>query len=138
MIDKDIEEFTNALSKLSTVQREKFLLNLERVTFKFTINKSYLKDSAHPITVPIEYHSFLDMHKITPSIDMPVVFPFGSNATGYLYYYSGTSKKEPYRQIKIRNPYSGEGPAAFQEGDVIKIEIFKVDGSARILINKVS
>ncbi len=137
MIDKDLEDFIKALSKLSKAQREKFLLNLERVTFKFVINKSYLKYSAHPLTIPKEYYSYLDMHNIAASIDMPVVFPDGSNATGYIYHGS-TPERGPYRQIKIRNPYSGEGLASLKDGDVIKVEIFKVDGSARIVITKVS
>lgn len=120
MDDKEFEEFKGALANLSKTEREKFLTNLERVTFRFKINKSFLKYSAHPLTIPKEYYSFLDMHKISAGQDMSVVFPDGSSATSYIYHGS-TPEWGAYRQIKIRNPYSGQGLAALKEGDMIKL-----------------
>lgn len=135
--DAEIAQYGKALSGLSAAQRKKFLLNLERVTFHFNINNSYLKYSTHPLTIPKEYYSFLDIHNIGAGHNMPIVFPDGSNATCYIYH-GHTPQRGPYRQIKMRSPYSGKGVALLRVGDVVKVEIFRVRDLARIQITRAS
>jgi hypothetical protein len=133
MEDIELDKIKELIEKLSKSEREKLFTNLKRVTFNFQVQPSFLKGS-HPLTIPKEYYAFLDIHGILAKRDITVVFPDGSTATGYIYNGS-TPQRGEYRQIKIRNPYSGKGLAMLRVGDTIKIEIHKEGDLARIQIS---
>jgi len=126
----DLEEIKELLNKLSKQEREELFKNLRRITFDFKINKSFLGYPNHPLTIPKEFYSFLDIHGIKINQDATVVFPDGSTATGYIHY--SKAGWGEYYQIRIRTPYSGVGISRFKVGDIIKVEIFKVDENIRI------
>lgn len=119
----DVEEIKTLLAKLSETEREKLLINLKRVTFNFRINKSFLKYSSHPITVPREFYPFLEIHGITKKQEAKIVLPNGSIAAAYIHY--STAGYGEYYQIRIRNFYSGIGIADLAVGDTVKVEIFR-------------
>ena len=71
------------------------------IIFSFTINSSFLNESAHPITVPksqVEYKAItaerFDLKNVA------VVFPRGEKMTGYLY--SGIAGYGSYYQLRYR------------------------------------
>jgi hypothetical protein len=103
----DVDEIRTALAKLSETEKEKLLRNLNRVTFNFKINKSFLKYRSHPITVPREFYPFLAIHGITKKQEARIILPNGSIATAYIHY--STAGYGEYYQIRIRNFYSGIG-----------------------------
>jgi hypothetical protein len=126
----DVDELRAALAKLSKTEREKLLTNLERVTFNFKINKSFLKYSSHPITVPREFYPFLEIQGITKKQEAKIILPNGSIAAAYIHY--SIAGYGEYYQIRIRNFYSGIGIADLKIGDIVKIEIFKDGNKTRI------
>lgn len=130
MDNMDLDKIKELLNKLSKQEREKLFTNLKRVTFNFKVNKSFLNYSSHPLTIPIEFYEFLDIHKILENQDATFVFPDGSTAVGYIYH--GTSGWGIYRQIKIRNQYAGGGVARLRVGDKVKVEIYKEGELTRI------
>lgn len=121
----DIEEIMVEIDKLSKPQLEKLIANLDQISFRFTINMSFLKYGAHPITIPKEVYYFLRIHKILPNQDMRITFPDGSTATGYIYY--GRAGWGEFYQIKVKQSLSirGKGVSQFNKGDHIKVEILK-------------
>lgn len=136
MDNLEFDKLKELIKNLSKSEREKLFANFERVTFNFQVNQSFLKGS-HPITIPKEYYSFLDIHGILEKKDTTILFPDGSTALGYIYHGS-TPQWGEYRQIKIRNPYSGKGLAMLRIGNRIKVEIYKEDDLARIQISDLS
>jgi hypothetical protein len=134
----EIEEFKKELSRLSKPQLEKFLQNLDHVTFSFKINMSFLKYGTHPITIPKEVYVFLTTHGITTNLDLRILFPDGSTAGGYIY--KGKAGWGEYFQIKVRQSASqtGIGVSQFKEGDHIKVEIFKSGNREQIKLSKIT
>ena len=134
----DIEEFKKELSRLSKPQLEKLLLNLDHVTFSFTINMSFLKYGTHPITIPKEFYVFLTTHGITSNRDLRILFPDGSTAVGYIY--KGKAGWGDYFQIKVRQSSSqtGIGMSQFKKGDHIKVEILKSGNREQIKLSKIT
>ena len=130
----DLTEAKEILGKISRQEREKLLTNIKRITFDFKINKSFLKYPAHPITIPREFYIFLDIHGIIEKQDATVVFPDGSSALGYIYH--GTAGWGEFYQIKIRSSYSGIGIGELKVGDLIKVEIYKVEEKTRIELTR--
>lgn len=127
----EFDEIKKMLNKLSPYAREKFFKNLKRINFKFTINKSFLSYSNHPITIPKEFYPFLDIHAIIKNKEATIVFPDGSTAEGFIYYLNEGWGGE-YHQIRMRNPYSGVGISNYKVGDVIRVEIFKIGENTHI------
>ncbi len=124
------------LSTLTQEQREALSKKL-RPTFDFKINASFLNSSAHPLTIPKECYPFMEFHGIINEQNATVIFPDGSTAAGYIY--RGRNTWGVYYQIKIRSFYSAVGISNFKIDDVIRVEIFKVDGKTQIeLSNKKS
>ena len=121
----DIDEIMKEIDKLSKPQLEKLIANLDHISFRFTINMSFLKYGAHPITIPKEVYHFLRIHKILPNQDMRITFPDGFTATGYIYY--GRAGWGEFYQIKVKQSLSirGKGVSQFNKGDRIKVEILK-------------
>jgi hypothetical protein len=135
MDNSELDRIRELISGLSKSEQDKLFLNLKRVTFNFRVQPSFLNYSSHPLTIPREYYSYLDIHKISAKKDTTVELPDGSTAVGYIYHGS-TTQRGNYRQIKIRNPHTGGGLAMINVGDVLKVEIYKEDGTARINISK--
>ena len=101
--------------------------------FPFRINMSFLKYGNHPITIPKEFYSFLNLHRIKPNQDMSISFPDGSTALGYIY--RGNAGFGEYYQIKLRHPFTGGiGVSQFRQGDRIKVELLKTQNRTRITI----
>jgi len=119
----DIDEIKALLAKLSKPELDKLIKNLKRISFNFKINKSFLKYSSHPITIPREFYPFLDMHGITKKQEAQIIFPNGSTAAAYIHY--SKAGWGEYHQIRIRNYYSGMGLADLKVGDSVKVELFK-------------
>lgn len=132
MENDELDKIRELINQMSKSEREKLFENLKHVTFNFQVNRSFLTGS-HPLTIPREYYSFLDLHRIFKKKDMTVVFPDGSTAVGYIYH--GTAGYGKYRQIKIRNAYAGQGLSKLRVGDVVKIEIYKEGSLPRIQIS---
>lgn len=130
----DVDEIRKALAKLSDAEREKLLRNLNRITFTFTINKSFLKYSSHPITVPREFYPFLAIHGITKKQEAKMILPNGSIATAYIHY--STAGYGEYYQIRIRNFYSGIGVADLRIGNKVRVELFKDGDTASIELTR--
>ena len=132
----DIEEIRRELGRLSKSQIEKLLTNLDHVTFPFQINMSFLRYGNHPITIPKEFYSFLNLHRIPISQDMKISFPDGS--TSICYIYQGKAGWGPFYQIKLRHPYAGTGigVSQFRQGDRIKVELLKTENGARIQLSR--
>jgi hypothetical protein len=132
----DIEEIRKELGRLSKPQIEKLLANLDHVTFSFKINMSFLKYGNHPITIPKEFYSFLNLHGISTNQDMSVSFPDGSTSLGYIY--RGNAGYGEYYQIKLRHPFTGTGigVSQFKQGDHIKVELLKTESRARIQLSR--
>ena len=132
----DIEEIKKELGRLSKPQLEKFLINLNLVTFSFTINMAFLKYGTHPITIPKEVYGFLKIHDIVANQDLRILFPDGSTAIGYIYH--GKAGWGEYYQIKVRQSSSGTGigVSQFKQGDRIKVEILKSENRKQIRLSK--
>jgi hypothetical protein len=135
MENADLDEIGELINQLSKEERKKLFANLKRVTFNFQINRSFLTGS-HPLTIPKEYYSFLDFHGIVAKKNMTIVFPDGSTAVGYIYH--GRAGYGAYRQIKIRNAYTGQGLSRLRVGDVVKVEIYKEGSLLRIQLSNPS
>lgn len=130
----DIEELKKLIGKLSKIEREKLLKNLQTVTFNFRINKSFLGYSNHPITIPREFYTYMDIHGISKVDDATILLPDGSSASSYIYY--SKSGFGLYYQIRIRSGYSGGGIAALRIGDRITVEMENQNGNIIIRLIK--
>ena len=132
----DIDEIKKELSRLSKPQLEKLLINLDHVTFPFTINMSFLKYGTHPITIPKEVYDFLTIHDIVTNQDLRILFPDGSTAVGYIY--QGKAGWGEYYQIKVKQSSSGTGAGVsqFKQGDRIRVEILKSEDREQIKLSR--
>ena len=126
----NLQEVKKLLGKLSLQEREKIFNNFQRITFNFTINKSFLNYPPHPLTIPKEFYPYLDIHGILKRQEATVVFPDGSTAEGYIH--RSKAGWGEYHQIKIRSPYSGAGISGLKIDAVIKVDIFKVGENTHI------
>ncbi len=131
IVDMDINELKRLLAKLSKSEREKLLNNLDKVSFNFKINKSFLNNGNHPITVPREFYVYMEMNGISKVNDATVIFPDGSTTEGYIYY--AVAGYGPYYQIKIRSGSTATGLSKFILGETISVEI--ESKSSKISIN---
>ncbi|MBC8427249.1 MAG: hypothetical protein H8E00_01175 [Deltaproteobacteria bacterium] len=132
----DINEIKKELSRLSKPQLKKLLINLDHVTFPFTINMSFLKYGTHPITIPKEVYDFLMIHDIVVNRNLQILFPDGSTAVGYIYH--GKAGYGEYYQIKVKqsSTETGIGVSQFKQGDRIKVEILKSKDREQIKLSK--
>lgn len=133
----DIEEIKRELSRLSKPQLEKFIQNLDHVTFSFKINLSFLKYGAHPITIPKEVYDFITIHGIETNRDLQILFPDRSVVGGYIY--KGKAGWGQYFQIKVKQTsfQTGIGVSQFKVGDQIKVEIFKSASREDIKLSRI-
>jgi len=123
------DDFLTQFRKLSDSDKIKFLTNLDHLEFKFRINKSYLKYGNHPITIPKEYYDFIEINRIEQGKKFPITFPDGSSASAYIY--KGKAGWGEYFQIKVSqiSSQTGLGVSQFKENDVVRVEIYNVDGT---------
>ena len=105
------------------------------ILFTFSINSSFLNESAHPITVPksqVEYTAITaekyDLKNVT------VVFPRGEEMTGYLY--SGTAGYGSYYQLRFHTQ-SGKLTAYLKVDDKVAVIICRVSGKTYSFIESV-
>jgi len=129
----NIDELNDLLGKLSQSELELLQKNLQQINFSFYINKSFLKENYHPITVPKKFNSFLNMKGSAKNLEATIVFPDGSPATGYIL--SARSGWGDYFQIRVRSPYTGTGIRTFKVGDLINVAIMREIDRLRIILS---
>ena len=102
------------------------------ILFTFSINSSFLNESAHPITVPksqVEYKAItaekFDLKNVA------VIFPRGEKMTGYLY--SVTAGYGSYHQLRFHTQ-SGKLPAYLKVDDKVAVIICRVSGKTYAFI----
>lgn len=99
------------------------------IEFFFKTNKSFIKYSNHPITIPRQYNSALvetvygDSGKKT--IPIKIIPPKGRDLDGEIYY--GESGWGPYYQIKTIGNYPGYYLGNLKVGDDVLVTIKRSD-----------
>jgi len=100
------------------------------LSFRFTINNSFLKYSTHPITVPktqVQY-KLIENEGFSRG-DLTIIFPKGERIKGHMYY--GMAGYGPYYQIRS---YTDQHlPKYLSRGDKVVVLLYK-DGNNRYSI----
>ncbi len=92
------------------------------ISFHFMINHSFLKYTAHPITVPKTQVQYKKMEEEGfERGDLTIIFPKGERFLGHMYY--GVSGYGPYYQI--RSHTHKDFPKYLSRGDKIIVILHK-------------
>jgi hypothetical protein len=90
------------------------------VEFAFTINRSFLHYSSHPITIPrtqVDY-STLDKENLLGAVT--IILPSGRTVRGQVY--SGTAGFGPYHQIRASSPTNAFADLELGSQIVVRME----------------
>ena len=94
-------------------------------TFFFKVNKSFLENTNHPITIPRENNTTLleNIYKGRGEKTIPVriIPPNGRKLSGEIYY--GVSGYGPYYQIKVLGSYPSDYFGNLKIGEIIGVNI---------------
>lgn len=97
------------------------------VSFPFTVNKSFLEYSNHPITIPCAYYSSLisSIYQGKGCRTIPVLIdpPTKRMLNGEIYY--GVAGRGEYYQIKVLGEYPGVYFGNLKIGDTVWVVIKK-------------
>ena len=91
------------------------------IQFSFTVNKSFVNTSTHPITIPTEHNSVLRRHIPSDHHEIALCISDYITVSGYIYY--GVSSWGPYYQIKIPRQEYSTIPEHYQVGQLINVEV---------------
>ncbi len=91
------------------------------IQFPFTINKSFVNVSTHPITIPQEYNSVLKEHISCDHYEIKLWISNYITIRGYIYY--GISSWGPYYQIKIPKQEYSSISKNYRLGQQIEVEL---------------
>lgn len=64
-MDIDLKEIKELFGRLNQRKREKLIRNLQRITFDFKINKSFLGYPHHPLTIPKKFYPFEEIGRVS-------------------------------------------------------------------------
>lgn len=97
------------------------------IMFEFRVNKSFLKYTNHPITIPQAYHPLLLKNVYggagKKTISARVIPPKGRILDGKIYY--GKAGYGPYYQIKVLGAYPSDYFGNLKIGESIWVSIAK-------------
>ncbi len=125
----NVDEIIRQIEQLPIKDREIFLQNLQKITFDFKINKSFLNPKyQHPITIKKEVYDFMDIHGVSTTDNATFVFPNGVSTSAYIR--SSKAGWGFYYQIKVRGGISGVSNLVIGESVTVAIE----NNKGRILI----
>ena len=98
--------------------------------FRFTINKSFISTSTHPITIPKSQVDYTKLENCGLGYgSYIIIFPKGEKYKGYMYF--GTAGYGPYFQLRFE---TGQPlPKYLELGDKVIILLYK-DGNQRYAV----
>lgn len=106
------------------------------ISFVFTVNKSFLESSNHPITVPncAEESLIKEIYegKGEKNQKVEIIPPCGRPLDGHIYY--GITRHHPYYQIKVLGCYPSDYFGHLKIGDSLFVEIEKKQNRIQIFM----
>ena len=96
------------------------------ILFTFSINSSFLNESAHPITIPKSQFEYKTIEEYNFDLDnITVIFPRGEKMTAHLY--TGTAGYGSYYQLRF-HAQDGKLPSYLKLKDDVAVIICRVKG----------
>ena len=90
------------------------------ISFMFNVNRSFLDQNSHPITILKRLHERLEENGLADTESITVVCPDRSRMEGHIY--NGEAGYGPYYQISI-NGHPGDSLSQLAIGDSLGVEI---------------
>src|SRR3990172_12083858 len=93
-------------------------------SFAFNVNRSFLEDKSHPITVPKAQYPALKAEGFSSGTNLTIFFPHGERFAGHLY--SSRGGYGWYYQLRLRGKGSAPFPDYLKDGDGLFVALAKV------------